>query len=81
MMCFTRQPNGRRFGGTHSVMPAPGSSARGQAKPALGEGRGADIHDLPLLQQRKSWMPAFAGMTAVQRQCVNPFDARHDTAR
>jgi hypothetical protein len=23
----------------------------------------AGIHDLPLLQQRKSWMPAFAGKT------------------
>ena len=26
------------------VMPAPGSSARGQAEPALGEGRGAGVH-------------------------------------
>jgi hypothetical protein len=23
----------------------------------------AGIHDLPLLRQRKSWIPAFAGMT------------------
>jgi hypothetical protein len=25
----------------------------------------AGIHDLPSLQQRKSWIPAFAGMTVV----------------
>jgi hypothetical protein len=33
----------------------------------------AGIHDLPLLQQSKSWIPAFAGHDVVQRQWVNLF--------
>jgi len=45
------------------VMPAPGSSARGQAP--------VGIYDLPSLQQRKSSIPAFAGMTGGSGPCAN----------
>jgi hypothetical protein len=31
----------------------------------------AGIHDLPSLQQRKSWIPACAGMTGGSGPCVN----------
>jgi hypothetical protein len=52
--CHTKRPNDRLFGAP-PVVPAPGSGARGSAP--------AGIHDLPSLQQKKSWIPALAGMT------------------
>jgi hypothetical protein len=65
------------------VMPAPGSSARGQAP--------AGIHDLPSLHQRKSWIPAFAGMTggwsgawlfrSTRAARLEPLPARHRRGR
>ena len=66
------------------VMPAPGSSAQGQAEPALGEGRGAGIHDFLCCNKVKSWMPAFAGMTVRAAVRVGPirpeFAGRHGNA-
>jgi hypothetical protein len=49
---------------TLRVMPAPRSSARGQAP--------AGIHDFLCCNKVKSWMPAFAGMTIRAAPRVRP---------